>query len=614
MKEVKLTEAPSAIIKEVPQRIRVDKIVTDPNQPRKTFNKHKDAELLQAVSEHGIFQSLLLRPHEDKFMIVCGERRFTAALKANLPSVPAIVRVLTDQEAQIIQHIENIQRVDVNVMEQARGFKVILQDPTMTDEIIAKKIGKSVSYVRQNIKLNDLTEEWQHLVYLLAISVSMALQIAQLPDSAQKALYKDTVPKGEQNKQEPIVHINSNLIAKYQGFLSEACFDLTDARLVEKVGACTGCRFNSATLSLFLTDAQNPRCSNVGCFRQKQETHLQNQIAIAKNDPSLLITYQAFRTQDLAEKLKAEGLPVLSCRDGEDCHEITSPTKPLEEPFMQQAKKEKLSKTEATKRFKEAVENYNGKVAFIEKRIAQGIYKKALMLDSQYGVPSGHYVIVAMNEKTAKKAKKVDVKNENVTAADIQGEMDRIESNYQRSLELDQIHIQEAIVEAYKAFDGRKALPKKLLKVDTAITNFLLLEMLSYDNKKDVKQAIKIPQLWQEKDLPAFYKALISLSPTQISFIVRQVLEDKHINSLPTSKAGYLVRQLTEQMACFPIKNIETAQAEKTTKRTDNKNKRIAALKTQKSALAQKQTKVAVKKGSNAKGKVEQLPVRKKTA
>jgi ParB/RepB/Spo0J family partition protein len=601
--------------REIPQRIPIDKIIVDPNQPRKTFNPQKDEELFQSVVSYGIFQTLLLRPKGDLFMIVSGERRYKAGLRANLPDVPAILRNLTDQQALIIQHLENAQREEVNLMERAKSFKLILNYPNASMHEIAAKTGLSIFYIRQLLKLNDLIPKWQHMVYLSALHERLALQIAQLPEEAQTTLYKNAVTEEQENSSTPIVNINIDQIKRYQGFLSTAKFDITDSQLLPNAGACTNCPFNSATACLFPSEEAKPRCNKISCFQEKFELHLQFQIEQVKLDPSLVFVYQGYGNSDKADNLKAAGNEVLKIGHSSDCHIVTFPDEPNQDAYLTAAKKNKIPKKEALVEFKKRLQDYEDKKDFVEKMIQKGTYKKALMVDDQSGNKTGSYVFIEMIKKEQKSGRKIDVNKEDVSAEDIQNEINRITQNYNRSLELDQVHIHEAIITEYKNHSQKQGVPKSTLPIDIPILNFLLLEMLSYSNREEVARGLKVPTLWQDKNLPAFFKAISLLTKQQVSFVIRKILEDKYSNNLPNTKAGYLYRQLAEQMKCFPIKDIEKNQAEKALKRTKNKNERVAALQSQKAELTQKiKVKRNTTKVNPPNGKVQPLHPKKKTA
>ena len=572
---------------EILMRVPIEKIVPDPDQPRKTFNREKDQELLEAIKQKGIIQSLLLRPHKNGYMIVCGERRFHNAKKANLVEVPAIVRNLTDEEARVIQHMENIQREDVNPMEQAISLKVLIDKGKKSIEDISIETGKTVYFIRQNIKLNDLIPKWQRMVSLSAIPIKQALYIARLPISAQQELYNSKVSKEDEKSASPQIYINISLIDKYQGFLSEAAFNVSDTTLCSKAGACIGCPFNTASVSLYPEDVKNPRCTNLACFNNKTSLHIEREINNCKDDPGIPFIYKGYGEFEMIEKLKSEGCQTLKEGYDAECKLVEVPEQPNEKVFLARARKNGMSNTRAKKELTDEIKSFNDRKIVFDKMVASGKYVKAFMVDDQSGNRTGKYVFVELTPKE-KKTKKVDTKKEGITAEEIQNEIKRINDWAKRKKEKDEEHIQEAISKSFKVYDEKNIVSAKGLPSDSAITNHLLLEMLSYNSKPIVSKAIKTPALWQSQNLSTYYKALVALTKPQVSFIIRQIFLDKFSNSLPDSKNGFLFRLIAEQMNCLPIKEIKAAQAEKARKRESNMKTRIAILNEQKGELLKK--------------------------
>jgi ParB family chromosome partitioning protein len=135
------------------------KIKINPNQPRKHFDQEKLNELSQSIVEYGVLQPILVKKNkEDEFIIVAGERRYRACLKAGLEKIPAII--LTEKEENLFQKalIENIQRENLNVIEEANAYRVIINDLNCTHDELAKKVGKSRSDITNKIRILSLPE------------------------------------------------------------------------------------------------------------------------------------------------------------------------------------------------------------------------------------------------------------------------------------------------------------------------------------------------------------------------------------------------------------------------------------------------------------------------
>lgn len=142
--------------------ISINKIKSDSEQPRKAFDSEKIAELTESIKTHGIIQPLILRKDaEDRYVIVAGERRWRAAKLAGLKEVPAIIMELSDRDILEISLIENIQRQDLNPIEEALAYKKLLNDFGITQEELSKRIGKSRVVISNTMRLTNLDSRVQ---------------------------------------------------------------------------------------------------------------------------------------------------------------------------------------------------------------------------------------------------------------------------------------------------------------------------------------------------------------------------------------------------------------------------------------------------------------------
>ena len=145
--------------------ISINKIKSDKDQPRKSFDSEKIAELTESIKTHGIIQPLILRKIDnDQYIIVAGERRWRAAKIAGLKEVPSIIMDLTESEILEISLIENIQRQDLNPIEEAIAYKKLIDDFKMTHEELSKRIGKSRTSITNTMRLINLDDRVQQYI------------------------------------------------------------------------------------------------------------------------------------------------------------------------------------------------------------------------------------------------------------------------------------------------------------------------------------------------------------------------------------------------------------------------------------------------------------------
>lgn len=166
--------------------IPIEDIVPNPNQPRTNFNETELEELADSIKEHGILQPLIVRQQGDKYEIIAGERRYQAAKIAGLTEVPAIVRDVDDQTVIELALIENLQRSDLNPIEEAKGYKQLLKTSGMTQEALAKAVSKSRSTITNSLRLLDLPEEVQQMIYDGKLTAGHARAILAVPDEENR--------------------------------------------------------------------------------------------------------------------------------------------------------------------------------------------------------------------------------------------------------------------------------------------------------------------------------------------------------------------------------------------------------------------------------------------
>jgi ParB family chromosome partitioning protein len=175
-----------------PRTIPIDLVQRNPGQPRKHFDEGDLNDLANSIRSHGVLQPILVRPIADgKFEIVAGERRWRAAQRAGLHSIPAVVRELNEVEVVEIAIVENVQRTDLNPIEEAQGFQALIDRFGRTQQEIADAVGKSRPHIANMLRLLSLPEELQEMVRDGRLSSGHARAILTAPDPrglAQKAI------------------------------------------------------------------------------------------------------------------------------------------------------------------------------------------------------------------------------------------------------------------------------------------------------------------------------------------------------------------------------------------------------------------------------------------
>lgn len=180
------------------QEIEIAKVVPNPFQPRKVFNQEALQELANSIKEHGVIQPIVVTQTREGYELVVGERRFRASQLAGLQKIPAIVKqTLQDQTKLEVALIENIQRQELNAIEEAQAFQRLIDKFNLTQEQVAQKVGKSRPSVANTLRLLNLPAEIQRAIVEGKISEGHGRAILSLPDiEKQLLMYKQVLEQG----------------------------------------------------------------------------------------------------------------------------------------------------------------------------------------------------------------------------------------------------------------------------------------------------------------------------------------------------------------------------------------------------------------------------------
>ena len=269
----------------------LDWLHVSPTNPRKSFDEEAMHQLAASIDANGVLQPLLVRPRGERhFEIVFGERRYRGAKLTARATVPVCIRQMTDAEVLEAQLVENLQRAEVHPMEEAQGFKALLnlEEPKYTVELIAAKVGKTPAYIAQRLKLIDLTPPVIEAFYSNDIGVGHALLLAKLPaeqqEAALSACFKEdwSAPSNRKAKRIllPVRSLQFWIEQNVLLLLKDAPFDKRDAHLVEIAGTCADCPKRTGHNKLLFCDlGKQDACTDPSCYRAKVDAHVAKQIA-----------------------------------------------------------------------------------------------------------------------------------------------------------------------------------------------------------------------------------------------------------------------------------------------------------------------------------------------
>ena len=192
--------------------ISTDKIFPNTYQPRKFFNEEALQELSQSIIEHGIIQPITVRKRGEKFELVAGERRWRAARMANLETVPCNIIEITDTQSAEIALLENLQREDLNFIEEAEAYYNLINDHRFTQDELAKRMGKKQSTIANKLRLLKLSEKVRNLCVDNKLTERHARALLSLPNEELQLKVVEKVIKNSLNVKATEEAVNNELL------------------------------------------------------------------------------------------------------------------------------------------------------------------------------------------------------------------------------------------------------------------------------------------------------------------------------------------------------------------------------------------------------------------
>lgn len=266
--------------------IKLAEIATSALNPRKTFEQSEIEELAQSIKENGLIQAITLRKIKGengiKYEVVCGERRYRAVKFLGQETIQAVVKELDDKQAFACMVIENLQRKDIDPLEEAAAIRYLYKESAVPVKEIAKIIGKSQSFVVNRIQLNNISDEFIALLREGTLNLSHLQEIAKLTKEQQATLL-DSCFQPAQIERWSFKTLSVDTVKDWidehvMCHIKTAKFDPTDETYTA-CKACAVCKFNTANKPTF-KDKENPRCMKQELFRAKNREAVMRQ---AKN-------------------------------------------------------------------------------------------------------------------------------------------------------------------------------------------------------------------------------------------------------------------------------------------------------------------------------------------
>ena len=220
--------------------IPLDRIESNPEQPRLAFNEETLQELSASIREHGVLQPILVRPLEgNRFQLIAGERRWRASKLAGVDSIPALIEDIDDDTALEISIIENLQREDISPLDEAAMYDRMVRDHGYSIRKLADKLGKDKGYLENRLRLADAPDEIRQLVSLRKDTLSHAYELMKVDDPKKRKRLADQVAAGQLT----LIKLREKIEgrrARPRDLNTEAAFVPEDAPEIDRERICPG--------------------------------------------------------------------------------------------------------------------------------------------------------------------------------------------------------------------------------------------------------------------------------------------------------------------------------------------------------------------------------------
>jgi len=317
--------------------VALEKLHESRTNPRRTFPPQAQADLEASIREKGMIVPIVARPVNGGFEVVAGARRYRAAKKVGLRDVPLLVRELTDKQALEVQVIENLQRADVHPMEEGEGYRQLMEKAGYEVAALARKVGKSASYVYQRLKLADLAAPAKDAFLKDEITAGHAILIARLSPEDQKAALHRCLPDAFVSTNEggdraahvdlydeiertgaapqkvvlPVRSLAKWVADEVHADLKRAPWDTDDASLLPKAGPCRSCPKRTGNCpGLFPEVRKDTTCTDRACFREKLEAWFAREkkaLEEAGQKAAFISTEERWKVDEAQEGVKYKG-------------------------------------------------------------------------------------------------------------------------------------------------------------------------------------------------------------------------------------------------------------------------------------------------------------------
>lgn len=527
-------------------------IFEDPQNPRKNFDKEAISELAENIKQQGLLQPITVRPYPTMkieapkslsnkpcYKIVMGARRWRACIQAKVYEIPVIIREMTDEQAFDAMITENLQRKDVEPLEEARAFAELNNRGTSFEELAAR-FGKSVSYIRLRIKLNDLISELTELLEKKELQLSHAQELCKLSPDYQKEIFEERYSKDAQSwnnwTDKPVKDIKRHLQSDFKN-LDNAIFDKTE---------CETCEFRCGINALF-QEYESNHCTKPTCFDDKTFQHrLETAIQKAKEGYILVKGEYQHNKDEVIDELEKLGYVLI-----ENNYKHLNWEDPAEYP--------ERDEDDSDEDWAEVLADYEKDVTEESVRLESGEYKKAWFV--------GYF--------REDEYKLIKFKNKDVTSPEEVNQNNEISAIKEKAKRNEELKNEKTVDDLRKLMSESKyqELETPITEVEKVAILALMLKNCDYRFKRDTENEFKA-------ELTPFdnIKALVG-TQTEIR-IIREFIKHNSTDAEVTYQKGVqsVLKTICREVFAEDAARIELKHEETYLKRKESIEQKIKEL------------------------------------
>lgn len=515
--------------------------------PRKTVSDAGLRELAESIREKGVIQPIVVRPVNGRYEIVCGERRYRAAVMAGLESIPVCIRNLGDNDAEEYAITENLQRVDVSPLEEAAAFARLMDTKGYSIADLVAKFGKSDVFVRSRIKLVQLNQQFQDLLAKDIIKLGIANVLSNCSAELQERIYNehfaDEVYFYNRWSEKKPSELNKLIEKQYSTKLDDYFFNKEQ---------CFTCGSNTANFVLFCDKSADGKCMNKECLYKKNDDYVleQAKTLLAENPSLSFCKHPTWATNsNVLTELQTEGQEVFTINVMRDF--LQAPDMPVRDEY------------ENDEEYDEAIQDYNAEFSKYED-------EKQVFEEQKLNGELLPFIWIQKNNARIAYVKANKANETNVTSSHAEKSNDH--ARLLKKIDRNKVLCLEKIRDQY-----RETL-KKVEIIDSSISSLedcLLYYFMAKGINRELMDSLKLDKC------PMEYKDMFGLSQEQKAIILRgylvKQLENEYVSSTKVTEDNPVRAFLYQHMPDEVIR-IDTEQKAIYAKRNDRLQERIALL------------------------------------